>query len=106
MHCDITPICGQNAHGDAVYGTTVNSVACFLFGDRSRNRTAEVSEINPRFQILFNPEAVIANDYRVSNIVNHQGVTVLAETVTVVRVEDNWHPKRGLVLRQAFVEAR
>lgn len=106
MRCDITPVAGQDEHGDVVLGSTVNAVACFIFGDTTRDRTHDVQEYNQRYQVLFNPEADIRPDYKIANIVNHRGAIVFPGTVTVVRVEDNWHPKVGLKLRQAFVEKR
>jgi len=105
MHCDITPVSGQDQFGDEVLGTLIPSVPCFVFGNKPRLRNELMQETGRSFQILFNPDVDVDINYRISNILNHKEVTVFDSGV-VVRIEKNFHPKKSLVLIQAFVEKR
>jgi len=103
MNGIITPVNGQDTAGDTTYGTVINSVPCFVFGNKQRFRNAQMQEYTPSFQLLFNPDVDIDINYQINSVINHKGDLVLQSGV-VVRVEKNYHPKKGLVLIQAFIE--
>lgn len=105
MTATITPKSSQDQHGDKIDGTPVTGVKCFAFGYTPRSRTDQVTEYTRSFQILFLPTVDLANDYVISDIRSHKGDLVLDSGV-VVRVEENYHPKKGLVLKQAYIEKR
>lgn len=105
MTCIITPKLGQDQHGDITYGTPVEGVKCFAFGSDSRNRSEQITEYTESFQVLFQSTVDVDDDYKINSIVSHKGELVVAAGV-VVNVEKNFHPKRGLVLKQVYIEKR
>jgi hypothetical protein len=105
MTCTVTAVSGQDTSGDQIYGTVTSGVKCFLFGNRRRFRNEKLEEYSPDFQMLFLPGTDIGINYLIDDVIDLKGTPVL-EHGQVNKTEDNFHPKRGLVLSQAFVSAR
>ncbi|SRR6266446_2880278 len=105
MTCKITAVSGQDTSGDQIAGSQTAGVKCFAFGNTRRFRNENLEEYVPDFQFLFLPGTNIDVNYKIDNVVDLKGTVVLVHG-QVNKIENNFHPKRGLVLKQAFVSAR
>lgn len=105
MTCSVVPVTGQTTEGEVSYGTAVNGINCFIFGNSRRLRNESNEEYVPDYQILFLPGTNIDVNFKIENVIDRFGRLVLKSAI-VQSLNDNHHPKRGLVLRQAFVAKR
>lgn len=105
MSCKITPVTGQDTAGDKTYGGQVTGVKCFAFGNTRRFRNQEMTEYIPDFRILFLPGADVGQEYLIDDIFNHKDELVLKKGV-INNIEQNFHPKKGLVLKSGYVSKR
>ena len=99
---DITTVGGQNDYGEATAGATTTEVACFIDGRFRRVAKGDGTTISIDFSILFLPDADIGINYTLENGVDKDGVELLAKG-RVVGLEDSNHPRKGRVVREAFV---
>ena len=102
MSCTITPVIGQDESGNPRYGSSVSDVKCFAFGSTQRIRSENGEDHVPDYHILFNPDAEIGINYKITDVKTHKD-NVVFNSGRIVRVESNYHPKRELVLKQAYV---
>lgn len=105
MVCKITAVSGQTTSGDGILGAQTSGVKCFAFGNKRRLRNENLEEYIPDYQFLFLPGTDVSINYEIDEVTDLKGTVVLAHG-KVNHTEDNFHPKRGLVLKQAFVSAR
>jgi len=102
----ITPVTGQDAHGDKIMGTVINSVVCLIQGDRRRTVDNKGVEIQHNYRIIFN--ATTLNSF--SNMIGFQvsdgqdnfGNTILTSG-RIVSFQDFHHPDEGPVIREVNV---
>lgn len=102
MRCKITSVTGQDTSGEPLYGGSASDVPCFAFGNTRRVRDRSGREYVPTFQILFLPDVSLGNDYKIEDVTDIKGSIVLKSGV-VIDVTENFHPKKGLVLKQVYV---
>lgn len=99
---NITGKNGQDSYGEPVAGTTTNSVACFIDGKFRRLVTDSGAIVMVDYSLLLLPGADIGIGYTVADGYDRFGVLLLAAG-RVVGFEDSNHPKRGRVVREAFI---
>lgn len=105
MTCKVTPVTGQDTGGEKTYGGQLSDVKCFAFGNTRRFRNTQGHEYVPDFQILFLPAANVGVDFLIDEVKSHKDDLVL-KSGTIIQVEQNFHPKRGLVLKSVYVTKR
>lgn len=101
---DITPVTGQDKYGAPATGTATTEVACFIDGRYRRIAKGDGTMITIDYSILFLPDADIGINYLVQNGIDASGVSLLERGV-IIGLEDSNHPRKGRVVREAFIQA-
>lgn len=99
---DITATGGINNYGEETAGATVAEVPCFIDGRFRRIAGEGGTLISIDFSILFMPDTDIGLSYVVTNGVDKDG-NLLLERGEVIGLEDSNHPRKGRVVREAFI---
>ena len=96
----ITPVTGQDADGDSIMGTAINSVQCLIQGDRRRTIDNKGMEIQHNYRITFNKTTLNSFSnmigFQVSNGQDNFGNTILVSG-RIVNFQPFHHPDEGPV---------
>lgn len=92
-------------NGQVTAGTPVTNQRCFIDGRMRRVVNEKGDEVQADYSILFLPSTDIQVGYSVSAGVDARGTSLLTSGL-IVGVEDSNHPKRGRVVREAFVQRK
>jgi len=99
---DITSVGALDANGQPTAGTTQTEVPCFIDG-RSRRTVDSTKETwILTYSILFGPDAEVRVGDTIASGYD-KGGNILIESGRIVEVEDSHHPKKGLMVREAWI---
>ena len=105
MTCDITPVLGQGNDAEPTYGTTIEDILCYCYGNTRRFRDTKGQEYIPEFRVMFFGGTDVDNNYKIEDIRDKDGRLIL-DSGYITNVNPYDHPRNGPVLVEAYVSKR